>query len=82
VETSYQATRRQERKWFKSARSAQRFVNLHRAVNNTFNVQRHHGDQTPGMKPRMTFGPEVSRRRAKDDAMGGRANGIGELTPA
>jgi transposase-like protein len=43
AENSHQATRRRERKMqrFKSARSAQRFVSLHAAVYNTFNVQRH-----------------------------------------
>jgi transposase-like protein len=35
--------RRRERKMqrFKSARSAQRFLSMHAAVHNTFNVQRH-----------------------------------------
>jgi putative transposase len=43
AENSHQVTRRRERKMqrFKSARSAQRFVSLHAAVYNTFNVQRH-----------------------------------------
>src|SRR5262249_13258816 len=40
---SHQAVRRRERKMqrFKSARSAQRFLSMHAAVHNTFNLQRH-----------------------------------------
>src|SRR6516164_8984513 len=43
VENSHQAVRRRERKLqrFKSARSAQRFLSIHGAVHNTFNLQRH-----------------------------------------
>jgi putative transposase len=43
AENSHQPVRRRERKMqgFKSARSAQRFVSVHAAVYNTFNVQRH-----------------------------------------
>src|ERR1700756_3275241 len=43
VENSHQAVRRRERKLqrFKSARSAQRFLSMHAAVHNTFNLQRH-----------------------------------------
>jgi transposase-like protein len=43
AENSHQAVRRRERKMqrFKSARSAQRFLSIHAAVNNTFNLQRH-----------------------------------------
>ncbi len=43
VENSHQPLRRRERKMqgFKSAKSAQRFVSVHAAVYNTFNVQRH-----------------------------------------
>jgi transposase-like protein len=43
AENSLQAVRRRERKQqrFKSARSAQRFLNMHAAVHNTFNLQRH-----------------------------------------
>ena len=44
---SHQAVRRRERKMqrFKSARSAQRFLNIHAAVHNTFNLQRHLGSR-------------------------------------
>src|SRR5271156_3916261 len=43
AENSHQVVRRRERKMqrFKSARSAQRFLNMHAAVHNTFNFQRH-----------------------------------------
>jgi len=43
AENSHQPVRRRERKmqWFKSARSAQRFLSMHAAVHNTFNLQRH-----------------------------------------
>ena len=43
AENSHQAVRRRERKLqrFKSARSAQRFLNMHAAVHNSFNLQRH-----------------------------------------
>jgi transposase-like protein len=43
AENSHQAARRRERKMlrFKSARSAQRFLSMHAAVHNTFNLQRH-----------------------------------------
>src|SRR5258708_2356478 len=43
AENSHQAVRRRERKMqrFKSARSAQRFLSIHAAVLNTFNLQRH-----------------------------------------
>ena len=43
AENSHQAVRRRERKQqrFKSARSAQRFLSMHAAVHNNFNLQRH-----------------------------------------
>src|SRR6185312_13773354 len=43
AENSHQAVRRRECKMqrFKSARSAQRFLSIHAAVHNTFNLQRH-----------------------------------------
>jgi putative transposase len=43
AENSHQAVRRRERKTqqFKSARSAQRFLSMHAAVHNSFNLQRH-----------------------------------------
>src|ERR671931_1061690 len=43
AENSHQVVRRRERKLqrFKSARSAQRFLSMHAAVHNTFNLQRH-----------------------------------------
>ena len=43
AENSHQAVRRRERKIqrFKTAGSAQRFLSMHAAVHNTFNLQRH-----------------------------------------
>src|SRR5260370_6090243 len=49
AENSHQAVRRRERKMqrFKSARSAQRFLSVHAAVHNTFNLQRHLFSRAP-----------------------------------
>ena len=43
AENSHQPVRRRERKMqrFKAAGSAQRFLSIHAAVHNTFNLQRH-----------------------------------------
>jgi putative transposase len=43
AESSHRPTRRRERKMqrFKTSGSAQRFLSVHAAVHNTFNVQRH-----------------------------------------
>jgi putative transposase len=43
AENSHQVVRRRERKMqgFKSPGSAQRFLSMHSAVHNTFNLQRH-----------------------------------------
>ena len=43
AENSHQVVRRRERKMqrFKSAASTQRFLSMHAAVHNTFNLQRH-----------------------------------------
>ncbi len=43
AENSHQVVRRRERKMqrFKSAGSAQRFLSVHSAAHNTFNLQRH-----------------------------------------
>jgi putative transposase len=57
AENSHQVVRRRERKLqrFKSARSAQRFLSVHAAVHNVFNLQRHLvGDR--GFEP--VFPPE------------------------
>src|SRR6202047_5141516 len=49
AENSHQAVRRRERKQqrFKSARSAQRFLSMHAAVHNTYNLQRHLISRSP-----------------------------------
>ena len=59
AENSHQMVRRRERKMqrFKSARYAQRFLSMHAAVHNTFNLQRH-------LVSRSTRGSSDPRRRA------------------
>jgi putative transposase len=54
AENSYQPVRRRERKMqrFKSARSAQRFLSMHAAVHNTFNLQRHLAINAPDLPSR------------------------------
>jgi IS1 family transposase len=61
AENSHQAVRRRERKMqgFKSAKSAQRFVSVHAAVYNTFNVQRHLISCTTRAAAGSLLGPPV-----------------------
>jgi hypothetical protein len=68
AENSHQPVRRRERKMqrFKSARSAQRFLSMHTAVHNNFNLQRH-------LVSRSTlriFRAEVANQRQKAIAAG------------
>ena len=62
AENSHQIVRRREHKMqrFKSSRSAQRFLNVHSAVHNTFNYQRH-----------LVYG-EVNRAGRQQSALVGR----------
>jgi transposase-like protein len=54
AENSHQIVRRRERKMqrFKSSRSAQRFLNIHSAVHNNFNHQRHLVSRSTLVTPR------------------------------
>jgi transposase-like protein len=61
AENSHQPTRRRERKMqrFKSPGSAQKFLSIHAAVYNTFNVQRH----LPSARTHRTFGAAAMNTR-------------------
>jgi transposase-like protein len=69
AENSHQPTRRRERKMqrFKSAGSAQKFLSIHAAVYNTFNVQRP-----------SDFGPNAPRdsRCCHEHVAGRRSSGL------
>jgi transposase-like protein len=62
-ENSHQIVRRRERKMqrFKSSRSAQRFLNIHSAVHNTFNHQRHLVSRSTLLTFRAEAGRPVAR---------------------
>jgi putative transposase len=75
AENSHQAVRRRERKMqrFKSVRSAQRFLSIHAAVHNTFNLQRH-------LISRSTLRISAPRRRTNGEMRSQpreRASGVG-----
>ena len=64
AENSHQPTRRRERKMqrFKSPGSAQRFLSVHAAVQNTFNVQRHLYIPPHAPRPQRRSVPDVASR--------------------
>jgi putative transposase len=65
AENSHQPTRRRERKMqrFKSPGSAQRFLSIHAAVQNTINVQRHLTPPHASRSPRRSIPDMASRHR-------------------
>ena len=67
AENSHQAVRRRERKMqrFKSAGSAQRFLNMHAAVHNTFNLQRHLISRSTLRIFRAEAAAQMARRRRR-----------------
>jgi putative transposase len=67
AENSHQPTRRRERKMqrFKSIGSAQRFLSLHAAAYNTFNIQRH----LISAKTHRTFRASRSLMKPKGDGL-------------
>ena len=76
AENSHQAVRRRERKMqrFKSARSAQRFLSMHAAVHNTFNLNpissRARRCGSSGPRRRRTNGGMRSRPRDRTSGVG------------